>query len=162
MNVYEHMFRSVVGASMPLNRWRGQPLLFVNTASNCGYTPQLAKLQNIYQDYRQSNLVIIGLPCNDFGDCEPGNEQAITGYYWDNFGVTFPLTEKITIVGRGAHPLFLALMDTFGMELMPRWNFTKYLFDCRGQFVERWPSDVEPDDPAMTHEIERQLQSWVF
>lgn len=162
MNVYEHMFRSVSGASMPLDRWRGQPILLVNTASQCGFTPQLAKLQAIWQDYRQSNLVIIGMPCNDFGEREPGNEQTIAGFYWDEYKVTFPLTEKISIVGRGAHPLFLALMDAFGMDIMPRWNFTKYLFDCRGDYVEHWHSDVEPDDLTLTHEIERQLQSWVF
>lgn len=162
MNVYEHVFRSVIGANMPLDRWRGQPLLLVNTASKCGYTPQLAKLQMIYQDYRHSNLVILGLPCNDFDEREPGNEQSITGFYWDNYRVSFPLTEKIATIGRGAHPLFLALMDAYGMEIMPRWNFTKYLFDSRGNFVDHWHSGIEPDDPLLTHEVERQLQSWVF
>ena len=147
---------------MPLDRWRGQPLLLVNTASKCGYAPQLAKLQDIYQDYRQSNLVIIGMPCNDFDEREPGDEHSIAGHYWDQYKVSFPLTEKIVTMGYGAHPLFLSLLETFGMELMPRWNFTKYLFNCQGEFVDHWHSDVEPDDPALTHEIERQLQSWVF
>lgn len=162
MNLYEHVFRSVIGANMPLYRWRGQPILLVNTASKCGYAPQLAKLQDIYQDYRQSSLVIIGMPCNDFDEREPGDERQIAGHYWDQYKVSFPLTEKIVTMGHGAHPLFLSLLDTFGMDIMPRWNFTKYLFDCGGEFVHHWHSDVEPDDPTLTHEIERRLQSWIF
>lgn len=162
MNVYEHVFRSVTGATMSLDRWRGQPLLLVNTASECGYAPQLAKLQAIYQDYRQSNLVIIGMPCNDFDAREPRDDHAIAGFYWDHYQVSFPLTQKISTMGRGAHPLFLALMDSYGMDVMPRWNFTKYLFNTRGEFIEHWHADVEPDDSTLTHEVERQLQSWVF
>ncbi len=162
MNVYEYVFRSVSGASMPLGHWEGQPLLLVNTASHCGYSPQLAKLQSIFSDYRQSSLVVIGLPCNDFGEQEPGTEQEIVRFYWDEFGVTFPLSTKISVVGLGAHPLFVAMLDTYGMDILPRWNFTKYLFDTKGQLVEHWPARVEPDDPAITHQVERQLQSWIF
>jgi glutathione peroxidase len=162
MNVYEYVFRSVGNATMPLDRWRGQPLLLVNTASKCGYTPQLRKLEAIWQDYRHSNLVVIGMPCNDFGEQEPAREQAISGFYWDNYHVTFPLTAKIVTRGMGSHPLFLALMDAYGQEIMPRWNFNKYLFNSKGDLVEHWPSGIEPDDPLLTHQIERNLNSWVF
>jgi len=162
VNVYEHMFRSISGASMPLDRWRGQPLLLVNTASKCVYTPQLAKLQAVYQEYRQSNLVVLGMPCNDFDGQEPADAHEIAFFYWDHYRVSFPLTEKISVVGLGAHPLFRAMIDYYGQEVAPRSNFTKYLFDGKGQLVEHWPAALEPDDPTVTHQIERQLTSWVF
>lgn len=162
MNVYEYVFRSVGGASMPLSHWEGQPMLLVNTASKCGFTPQLAKLQFLHNDYKHSSLVVIGLPCNDFGEQEPLDDHKIAGFYWDEYGVTFPLSTKISVLGLSAHPLFVALLDTYGQDILPKWNFTKYLFSNKGQLVEHWPSRVEPDDPAITHQIERQLQSWVF
>ena len=162
MNVYEYVFRSISGATMPLRNWTGQPLLMVNTASQCGFTPQLHTLARLYNDYRQSNLVVIGMPCNDFGEQEPGDEAEIGAFYWDEYRVSFPLTSKIQVRGLGAHPLFLALLDEYGEDVMPRWNFTKYLFDTRGQLVQHWPSDVKPNDPKLTHQVERQLQSWVF
>ncbi len=162
MNVYEHVFRSVSGATMPLGHWEGQPLMLVNTASQCGYTPQLAKLQSLWNEYRQSNLVVIGMPCNDFDGQEPLTEAQISGFYWDEYGVSFPLTQKISVIGLGAHPLFVALLETYGLDILPKWNFTKYLFNSRGELVEHWPARVEPDDSAITHQLERQLQSWVF
>jgi glutathione peroxidase len=162
MNVYEFVFQQANGARMPLSRWEAQPLLIVNTASKCGFTPQLAKLQKVYNEYRGANLVVIALPCNDFGGQEPGTEEDIVRFYWDEYGVSFPIASKVMARGLGAHPFFLALLDNYGDDLLPKWNFTKYLFDTRGDLVEHWPARVEPDDPAMTHQIERQLRSWVF
>jgi glutathione peroxidase len=146
MNVYEFAFQSLSGAPMPLRNWTGQPLLLVNTASKCEYAPQYGKLQRIYEDYRRSGLVIIGMPCNDFGELEPGDEGDILNFTWDNYRVSFPLTKKIQVVGLGSHPLFISLMDNYGTDVMPRWNFYKYLFDNRGELVDHWPSAVEPDD----------------
>lgn len=162
MNVYEYVFQSVGGARMPLGHWESQPLLLVNTASKCGYTPQLGKLQKLYNEYRGSNLVVIALPCNDFGEQEPRREQDIVRFYWDEYRVSFPITAKIHVRGLGAHPLFMTLLDTYGEDILPKWNFTKYLFDTQGQLVEHWPSNVEPNDPALTHQVERNLRSWVF
>ncbi len=162
MNVYEYVFESASGARMSLGTWEAQPLLLVNTASRCGYTPQLAKLQAVYNEYRQSNLMVVAMPCNDFGDQEPGTEREIVSFYWDQYHVRFPVTRKIHTVGREIHPLFRALLETYGSDVLPRWNFTKYLFDTKGQLVEHWESRVEPTDPAVTHQIERHLKSWVF
>ncbi|MEM1411642.1 MAG: glutathione peroxidase [Pseudomonadota bacterium] len=162
MNIYEYVFHAVNGARMPLGHWESQPILLVNTASKCGFTPQLAKLQYLYNEYRGANLVIIALPCNDFGDQEPGTEQDIVRYYWDEYRVSFPITAKIHVRGLEAHPLFRALLDNYGEDILPRWNFTKYLFNGEGQLVEHWPSRVEPTDPALTHQVERNLRSWIF
>jgi glutathione peroxidase len=160
MRVHEFAFRSLTGATMPLERWKGQPLLLVNTASECGYTPQYAKLQAMWQEYRPSGLVVIGMPCNDFGAQEPGEEAAINEFCSSHFGVTFPMTEKLTIIGPRPHPLFIAMREEFTSDILPRWNFHKYLFGRDGDLIHHWPSKVEPDEPGFRHEIERNLNSW--
>jgi glutathione peroxidase len=157
MRVHEFVFRSIVGASMPLNRWTGQPMLLVNTASQCGYTPQYAKLQKLWDEYRPGSLVVIGLPCNDFGEQEPDDDEAIREFCNINYEVTFPMTSKISIIGVGAHPLFKAMREEFTADILPRWNFHKYLFGRDGNLVEHWPSKVEPDEPGFRHIIESNL-----
>jgi glutathione peroxidase len=162
MNVYEYVFHAAGGARMPLAYWEAQPLLLVNTASRCGYAPQLEKLQALYSEYRRANFVVIALPCDDFGEKEPGSEQEILELYRNEHGVAFPITSKIHVSGLEAHPLFNDLLDAYGDDYLPKWNFTKYLFDTEGELVEHWPAKVEPDDPALIYQLERQLKSWVL
>lgn len=162
MNVYEYAFTSIDGAPMHLGHWRGQPILLSNTASECGYTPQYRKLQKIWEEYRESGLIVLAMPSDDFGHQEPGDEEQIACFLEEEYHVTFPVTCKQRVMGSGAHPLFHALRDEYGDDVTPRWNFYKYLFDRHGDMVEFWPSKVEPDDPAVTHQIERFLQSWVL
>lgn len=160
MRVHEFVFRSITGATMPLERWKGQPLLLVNTASECGFTPQYAKLQALWDEYRPSGLVVIGMPCNDFGAQEPADEETIHQFCSSQFGVTFPMTEKVTIIGGRPHPLFIAMREEFTSDVLPRWNFHKYLFGRDGDLLHHWPSKVAPDEPGFRHEIERNLNSW--
>ena len=162
MNVYEFVFQNITGANLPLRNYQGQPILVVNTASECGYTPQYAKLQRLWEDYRESNLLILGTPCNDFGGQEPGEDEEIAEFCRENYGVTFPLTTKVTIRGLGCHPFYEALREEAGEDAMPKWNFWKYLFNSQGELVEYWRSDVEPDDPRITHQIERNLHAWIL
>jgi len=162
MRVHEFRFRSLAGASMPLDRWTGQPLLLVNTASECGFTPQYAKLQSMWEEYRRNGLIVIGLPCDDFGGQEPGDEATIQEFCSSNYGVSFPMTEKVTIIGPHPHPLFIAMREEYTADILPRWNFHKYLFGREGGLVQSWPSKVEPDDPGFRHDIERNLGSWTM
>lgn len=162
MRVHQFAFRSLTGASMPLERWKGQPLLLVNTASECGYTPQYTKLQALWEEYRHAGLVVIGLPCNDFGAQEPGDETTIGTFCTERFGVTFPMTEKVSIIGARPHPLFIAMREEFTSEVLPRWNFFKYLFNREGDLVSHWPSAIEPDEPGFRHDLERNLGSWTI
>ncbi|MDX1460182.1 MAG: glutathione peroxidase [Xanthomonadales bacterium] len=162
MNVHEHYFKSIMGTTLALNRYQGQPILIVNTASECGYTPQYQKLQRIWNEYRGSGLVVVGIPSNDFGEQEPGDEEEIDAFCRENYGVTFPMTAKYSVIGRSAHPLFIAMVEEYGNDVIPKWNFHKYLFDGKGQLLESWPSAVEPDDPKITHQIERNLHSWIL
>jgi glutathione peroxidase len=162
MRVHEFSFRSINGSNMPLDRWKGQPLLIVNTASECGYTPQYAKLQAMWEEYRPAGLVVIGIPCNDFGEQEPGTSEEIQTFCSSRFNVTFPLTEKHSILGVNAHPLFIAMREEFTSDVLPRWNFFKYLFGRDGDLIQHWPSKVEPDDPGFRHDIEKNLGSWTM
>ena len=160
MRVYEFAFSSLQGASMPLDRWTGQPLLLVNTASECGFTPQYAKLQALWEEYRPAGLVVLGIPCNDFGAQEPGDETTIQDFCTSQFDVTFPMTKKQTILGRDPHPLFIAMQEEYTSDILPTWNFFKYLFGRDGNLLHHWPSSIEPDEPGFRHEIERNLSSW--
>lgn len=160
MNVFEFRFRSIYGASMALERWTGQPILLVNTASQCGYTGQLTGLQNMWMEYQPSGLVVIAVPSNDFGQQEPGSAEDIASFYSDNHGVTFPITEKHEIIGRHAHPLFKALREEYTSDILPSWNFFKYLFGRDGKLLAHWPSGIQPDDSGMRHDIEKNLSSW--
>jgi glutathione peroxidase len=162
MNVYEYVFQSISGSTMPLRNWTGQPIMLVNTASECGFTPQYGSLQTLHNDYHAGGLILVGIPCNDFGEQEPGTEEEILKFTWDEYRVSFQLTRKTSVLGLGAHPLFHALRDEFGSDISPRWNFEKYLFDRKGQLIEHWPSRVDPLDPLITHQVERHLQSWVL
>lgn len=162
MRVHEFAFRSLQGASMPLNRWNGQPLLLVNTASECGYTPQYTKLQSLWEEYRPAGLVVIGIPCDDFGGQEPGDDEAIQEFCTSRFEVTFPMTEKQSIIGRDSHPLFKAMREEYTSDILPTWNFFKYLFARDGSFLHHWPSAIEPDEPGFRHDVERNLGSWTL
>lgn len=160
MNLFEYTFAALEGGSLSLDRFRNQPILIVNTASECGYTPQYIGLQRMYMDYRQSGLVVIGIPCNDFGQQEPGDEEEIARFVKENYDVTFPMTAKYSVIGRQSHPLFRDMVEKWGSDILPRWNFHKYLFDRRGELVEHWPSATTPEDPALLHQVGRTLQSW--
>jgi glutathione peroxidase len=162
MRVHEFAFRSLQGSSLPLERWSGQPILLVNTASECGFTPQYAKLQFLWNEYRPAGLVVIGVPCDDFGGQEPGDEAAIGEFCASRYQVTFPMTEKLSIIGRHAHPLFIAMREEYTRDILPTWNFFKYLFGRDGNLLHHWPSNVEPDEPGFRHEIERNLGSWTL
>ena len=162
VNVFEYVFMSIDNAPMPLRNYQGQPILLVNTASECGYTPQYTALEKIWADYRQSGLIVIGMPCDDFGHQEPGTEEEIAEFCSTNYNVNFPMTAKYHVMGAAAHPIFHAIREEFGDDATPRWNFYKYLFDRHGQLVEFWPSKVAPDHSGLTHQIECNLQSWVL
>ena len=150
-------FVSIDGESLPLEAWRGRPVLVVNTASFCGYTPQYSELEVLWQRYRDRGLVVLGVPCNDFGRQEPGSAGEIKHFCATNYSVDFPLTEKSRVIGGEAHPFYRWVADNLGEAGTPRWNFHKYLVGPDGQLAGAWPAQVAPTDRRITGEIERLL-----
>jgi len=157
MSLYDIEVRTIDGAVEKLNRYRGQVLLVVNVASECGYTPQYTGLEALYRQLRERGFSVLGFPCNQFGKQEPGGEAEIKAFCTDRYDVTFPLFAKIEVNGAGAHPLYQYLKTQkpglLGSEAI-KWNFTKFLVDREGNVVKRFaPSDtpekIAPDIEAL-------------
>jgi len=142
-------------APQPLCQYAGRVLLVVNTASQCGYTPQYKGLEALHAKYATRGLVVMGFPSNDFGGQEPGGAKEIGETCFNVYGVRFPMFSKITVKGTGTHPLYAQLAQASGER--PGWNFHKYLVDRRGKVVASFRSDVEPEDRRLTAELEKLL-----
>jgi glutathione peroxidase len=156
-NAHDFSFNAIDGGPLPLSGWAGHPVLVVNTASFCGYTPQYRDLEALWQKYRDRGLVVLGVPSNDFGAQEPGSAAEIKSFCETNYSVDFPLTEKYRVVGGAAHPFYAWVAATLGEGAAPRWNFHKYLIGPDGELAGTWPSSVLPGDAAITGEIEKML-----
>lgn len=143
-NAFSFAFTGITGETLPMSRFAGQAVLLVNTASLCGFTPQYRGLQTLYERYRERGLVVLGVPSNDFGGQEPGTEAEIKEFCAVTFAVTFPMTEKQSVRGTGAHPLYAWLRDRLGPAAEPRWNFHKILIGRDGQPVTAWSSRTRP------------------
>jgi len=154
---YAFSFASIAGESLPLARFRGKPLLIVNTASFCGYTPQYAELETLYERYRDRGLAVLAVPSNDFGEQEPGTAGEIAQFCATRYRVQFPLTEKTHVVGASAHPFYRWIESELGEGGTPRWNFHKYLIAPDGSLAGAWPSAVKPLAPEIVSEIEQLL-----
>jgi len=154
-SVLDHQFSNLREEVVSLCQFSGKVLLIVNTASECGYTPQYEGLEKLYRRYRDKGFAILGFPANDFGAQEPGSNKQIAQFCQVNYGITFPMFAKTSVVGANANPLFRELAAKTGKP--PRWNFHKYLIDRAGQPVAAYESAVEPDDPRVTAEIEKLL-----
>jgi len=157
MSAYDFGFTTIDGEALPLNAYRGRPLLIANTASFCGFTPQLAELEKVWRRYRPRGLIVIGVPSNDFGEQEPGSAAEIKQFCSSRYAVDFPLTEKQRVIGTAAHPLFRWIAETLGDAGAPRWNFHKYLIGPDGGLAGAWPSSVRPVDDAIIAELEKLL-----
>ncbi|HMM51348.1 MAG TPA: glutathione peroxidase [Burkholderiaceae bacterium] len=149
--VHDFSADTIDGRSRALSSYRGKVLLIVNTASQCGFTPQYAGLEALYREYRDRGLEILGFPCNQFGAQEPGSEGEIAKFCETQFGVSFPMFAKVEVNGDTAHPLFKWLRKEapglLGSEAI-KWNFTKFLVDREGRVVERFAPTTAPADLA--------------
>jgi glutathione peroxidase len=145
-SIYEFEAQQIDGAPVSLAQFRGQPLLIVNTASACGFTPQFAGLQELHRDYGARGLVVLGFPCNQFGSQDPGSNAEIAGFCQKNYGVSFPMMQKIEVNGGNAHPLYRWLTSEapglLGSKAI-KWNFTKFLVGKDGRVIRRYaPQDA--------------------
>ena len=146
-NVYDFKADDIGGKAVNLKKYKGKVLLIVNTASNCGYTPQYKGLEEVYLQFQEKGVEVLGFPCNQFGGQEPGGEQEIGAFCERNYGVTFPLFSKIEVNGPDAHPLFQHLKSEapglMGTEAI-KWNFTKFLVRKDGTVYKRYAQQTEP------------------
>jgi glutathione peroxidase len=178
MSIYDFEVKDIDGEVIKIDQYKGKVLIIVNTASKCGFTPQYNDLEKIYEKYKDQGLEILGFPCNQFADQEPGNNKEVKNFCTLNYGVTFPIFEKVDVRGKDADPIFKYLtlkapykgidqsnmsgkiLHKFLSEELPeylvgdsiKWNFTKFLIDRNGNVVERFESPVEPMD--MVKDIE--------
>jgi glutathione peroxidase len=153
VSVYDFKVPGLDGNTIDLAKYKGKKILIVNTASKCGFTPQYADLEKLYVKY-QDKLVIIGFPANNFHQQEPGTNAEISEFCTKNYGVTFPMAEKVDVVGDSIHPLFKYLTDEahkLGVaDPVIGWNFTKFLVDENGKLIAVFPSKVTPMDDQIT------------
>lgn len=172
MNIYDFKVKTMQGSEVPLSEYAGKIILIVNTASNCGFTPQYDGLEKLYQQYADQGLVILGFPCNQFLAQEPGSDEEISSFCRLHYGVTFPIFSKIDVIGESADPLFTFLSEAApfkGFELGKesgkkllgsvkkhypdnldgngiKWNFTKFLIDRDGTVKNRYEPTVTPEE----------------
>ncbi|MPM86601.1 Hydroperoxy fatty acid reductase gpx1 [bioreactor metagenome] len=172
MKIYDFKVNNIYGEEVSLEEYKGKVLLIVNTASKCGFTPQYGDLQKLYDQYKDKGVEILGFPCNQFAEQEPGNNSEVQSFCQLNYGVSFPLFDKVNVRGKDAHPMFKYLsesvafkgfdlthpsgkiLNSFLQESFPeylignsiKWNFTKFLIDRKGNIVERFEPTTEPMD----------------
>jgi glutathione peroxidase len=151
MTIYDFQATSLDGKPVDLSAYRGKVLLIVNTASECGFTPQYKGLEQVYEQLRDRGLVVLGFPCNQFGKQEPGTEADIGAFCEKNFGVSFPMFAKVDVNGDDAHPLYKYLKEQapglLGTQAI-KWNFTKFLVNKDGKVVERYAPQTKPEEIA--------------
>lgn len=157
MKFYDLEAKLLNGQSKSMADYSGKTVMVVNTASKCGLTPQYEGLENLYQKYKGDGLVILGFPCNQFGNQEPGDANDIKEFCQVNYGVSFPIFEKIEVNGRNTHPVFKYLKSKLGGLLGSsiKWNFTKFVVDKNGKPVKRFAPTTKPE--AMEDYIKKML-----
>jgi glutathione peroxidase len=182
-SIYDIPVRKITGAEASLGEYKGRVVLVVNVASKCGLTPQYEGLEELYRKYRGQGFVVAGFPANDFAGQEPGSNEEIQGFCTTNFGVDFPMYDKITVVGAEKHPLYASLIKAqpkaistaevpfaenlkkylkqYGtspnVEPELLWNFEKFLVNRSGEVVKRFAPDTKPSDPALIDAIEKEI-----
>ena len=154
MTIFDVDIDAIAGGSAGLDRYRGRAVLVVNVASRCGLTPQYAGLQALYDTYADRGLTVLGVPCNQFAGQEPGNATEIAEFCDVNYGVTFPLTEKVDVNGPGRHPLYRELVGD-GPDI--QWNFEKFLVDPDGTVTARFGPQTDPQDGQLIAAVEKLL-----
>src|ERR1700761_8029080 len=158
-DAFQFSFTSIDGKQMSMADYKGKTVLVVNTASQCGFTPQYSALEAVYKKYKKQGLVVLGVPSNDFGGQEPGTNAEIKKFCTGNYDVDFPLTTKYDVKGPEAHPFYQWAASTGGDAAVPKWNFHKLLIGPDGNLITEFPTKTKPDAPDVTKAIESSLSN---
>ena len=155
--LFDFKINSINGGELDLSSFKGKTILLVNVASKCGFTNQYDDLQNLYDNFKDKGLIVIGIPTNQFGGQEPGSEKEIKNFCETNFNITFPMTSKYEVKGANAHPIYLWAKDTFGKSTVPKWNFHKILINKDGKIEDTFASFTGPLSNKVVKKIEQIL-----
>ena len=151
---YNYEFNGLDGGLIKLSEFKDKVIVIVNVASRCGYTPQYEDLQNLWSTYKEKNLIVIGVPTNNFRQ-EPGSNKEIKNFCETNFGISFPMTEKINVIGNNSHPFYKWARNSYGMGAIPKWNFHKIIIDRNGKIIDTFNSFTKPSSKKFIKIIEK-------
>ncbi len=157
-DAYSYKFNGIDGDIIKLKEFKNKVIVVVNVASRCGYTPQYEGLQKLWSNYKEKDLVVIGVPTNNFKQ-EPGTNNEIKDFCETYFGVNFPMTEKIDVIGKNAHPFYKWAKDTYGIGAIPKWNFHKIIIGKNGKIVDTFASFTKPSSKKFLDLIKSEIKS---
>ena len=152
---YDFNFKDLDGSTLKLSEYKNKVIVVVNVASQCGFTKQYEDMQKVWEKYEKSGVVMLGVPSNDFGNQEPGNNSEIKKFCEAKFGITFPITEKVSVKGENAHPFFKWAKKNYGNSAVPKWNFHKILIDKSGKVAETFTSITNPSSKKFIKSVEK-------
>ena len=155
--LFDFKINSINGEKLNFSNFKGKTLLLVNVASNCGFTKQYEDLQNLYVNFKERGLIVIGIPSNQFGGQEPGTESEIKDFCETNFGITFPMTSKYDVKGDNAHQIYLWAKESYGKSTVPKWNFHKILINKNGKVEDSFASFTNPMSKKILKKLEQIL-----
>ena len=154
---YDFSFNDLDGSVIKLSEFKEKVIVIVNVASQCGFTSQYEDMQQVWDKYQNSGLVIIGVPSNDFGNQEPGSSKEIKNFCEAKFGITFPMTEKVNVKGENAHPFYLWAKKNYGKSAIPKWNFHKIIINKEGKVADTFASITNPSSNKFIKALEKLL-----
>ena len=154
---YDFQFNDLDGSSLSLSDYKDKVIIVVNVASQCGFTKQYEDMQNIWEKYQSKGIVMLGIPSNDFGDQEPGSSKDIKNFCEAKFGITFPMTEKVSVKGEKAHPFYKWAKDNYGTSAIPKWNFHTIMIGKDGKIFDTFASITNPSSKRFIKAIEKAL-----
>ena len=154
---YDFHFNDLDGSPLYLSKYKNKVIVVVNVASQCGFTKQYEDMQNIWEKYRAKGIIMLGIPSNDFGNQEPGSSQEIKNFCEAKFGISFPMTEKVSVKGENAHPFYKWAKKNHGKAAVPKWNFHKIIVGKNGKIVDTFASITNPSSKKFVEALEKAL-----
>ena len=155
---YDFQFKSIDGEIIKLSDYKNKVLVIVNVASRCGYTPQYNGLQSLWSEYKDKDVVVIGVPTNNFKQ-EPGSNKEIKDFCETNFGINFPMSEKVDVIGKNAHPFYKWAKNNHGIGAIPKWNFHKIIIGKKGKVIDTFASFTKPSSSKFINIIEKEIKN---
>ena len=156
---YDFKFKDLDGNILSLSEYKNKIMIIINVASKCGFTNQYEDMQIVWEKYQKNNVIVLGVPSNDFGDQEPGTNEEIKNFCEAKFGISFPMTEKVSVKGSEAHPFYKWARENYGKAAIPKWNFHKIIIDKNGKIAETFSSLTKPSSKKFTKVLEKLIKS---